>query len=69
MTEWTPDPGRRGAIGLELHGWLGASAGRDLFHRYAVLGCVTVYVTSTPLYRLVRILRATREALRSARAR
>jgi hypothetical protein len=64
MTEWTPDPARRGAAGIEFHGWEGLSRGSDLFHRYAVLGFVTVYRTTTPLYRFLKMMRVARDVLR-----
>lgn len=62
MMDWKPIC--RGAVGIELHGWLGIGAGRDLFHRYARLGVITVYVTSQPLYPFLKILKAARDALR-----
>ena len=63
MIDWRPIC--RGAFGLEIHGWLGIGAGRDLFHRYARLGLVTVYVTTTPLYRFLKMMKAARDVLRA----
>lgn len=55
-----------GAIGIELHGWVGIGIDRDLFHRYARLGLVTLYVSSTPLHHFLRMMKAARDALRDA---
>lgn len=62
MTDWKPIC--RGAIGIEFT-LCGFGGGRDLFHHYLCLGVVTLYVTTKPLYRLVKIMQATRAALRS----
>ena len=65
MTEqWTPDPSRRGAAGVEFHGWLGYARGSDLWHRYTVLGFVTVYRARVPLHQFLKRMRAVRDALR-----
>jgi hypothetical protein len=63
MMDWKPIC--RGAVGLELHGWHGIGAGRDLFHHYAVLGVITVYATTTPLYRFLKMMREARDVMRA----
>lgn len=53
-----------GAIGLELHGWLGIGLERDLFHRYARLGLVTLYVSTTALHPFLKMMAQARDVLR-----
>ena len=62
MTDWKPIC--RGAIGLEIHAWAGFGAGRDLFHRYARIGVVTVYASAHRLDRVLAMWQAARAALR-----
>ncbi len=57
----------RGSVGLELHGWRGFEFGRDLWHRYAMLGLATVYVSAHPLVSLLATYRAVRAELRGGR--
>lgn len=61
MTDWKPIC--RGALGIEF-GLCGFGWGRDLFHRYVRVGVVTLYVTSTPLYRFLKLYAAARDQLR-----
>lgn len=64
MMDWKPIC--RGAAGIEL-GFCGFGGGRDLFHRYVRLGVVTLYITTTPLYRFLKTMRAVRDELRGRR--
>jgi len=57
------------AVGIELHGWVGFGVDRDLFHRYARVGLVTVYVTDVRLHDFLNMMRAARDVLRGDRDR
>lgn len=54
-----------GAIGIELHGWVGIGIDRDLFHGYVRLGLVTLYVTSVALHPFLKMMAAARDVLRN----
>lgn len=53
----------RGGFGIEFS-LCGFGGGRDLFHRYLRMGLVTVYVTTTPLHKFLKRMRAARDVLR-----
>lgn len=54
----------RGAVGIEL-GLVGFRAGRDLFHRYISLGVVTLYITTQPLPRFLKMMSGARDVMRN----
>ena len=67
MMDWKPVC--RGAVGIEFHCWAGIGVGRDLFHRYARLGVMTVYASAYRLDRVLAMWNAARDVLRGTDAK